>query len=532
MVYALHEYVSTIDPTDDPNIISSEHWNQEQPLYAESGSVLFGRYSATAGLAQEITLANSARIVLSFVDNSLQADIQLASLGPTYFTSANISQWTNDAGYLTAANVVNGIADGAVLFAASNAISSDSANFHYDDITNLLTLGGDLTLSNATGTITANAIKGDATNGFYIKAANGTNVGNLGAGNTANATWYGSHNFDSVTASRLASFGASKTLSSVANLTSWIAGTTNRIIVTDDGDGTVTLNTPQDIHTSADVAFSRLTVGTLGIEYTPGSDVNVNMLTVNVTGTPRLRWDESADAFSINKGLIVTTTAGFDVTPGSDTNTDLITLNVTGTPTLSWNESADALSINKGLIAAGTFGFDCNPGSDVDTDLLTVGVTGSPRLYWDESEDCIRDTHGLIVDTYIGVRRTPNTNFPLTLQAFSGSNDMIAMYDSSGNQQWHTGLGAAGTGLYIVESGIADRMYFKPGGGVAIYTSSTTGLEVIELNQADSDQPFIDFIGTSGSSTTTSISTAVLGTYRGKIWIEINGTKRYIPFYD
>lgn len=51
----------------------------------------------------------------------------------------------------------------------------------------------------------------------------------------------------SLTASRLIASAANKILTSVSNLTSWIAGTTNEITVTDDGDGTVTLSLPSTI---------------------------------------------------------------------------------------------------------------------------------------------------------------------------------------------------------------------------------------------------------------------------------------------
>jgi len=52
-----------------------------------------------------------------------------------------------------------------------------------------------------------------------------------------------------LTASRLISSNGSKQLTSVSDLTSWVAGTANRVTVTSDGDGTLTLNTPQDLHT-------------------------------------------------------------------------------------------------------------------------------------------------------------------------------------------------------------------------------------------------------------------------------------------
>ena len=64
--------------------------------------------------------------------------------------------------------------------------------------------------------------------------------------------------FTGLTASLLVATDASKGLVSVSSLTSWIAGTTNQVIVTDDTDGTVTLSTPQDIHTGATPTFANL----------------------------------------------------------------------------------------------------------------------------------------------------------------------------------------------------------------------------------------------------------------------------------
>ena len=66
-------------------------------------------------------------------------------------------------------------------------------------------------------------------------------------------------NIDSHTASLLLSLDASKDLESVSDLTAWVAGTSNQIIVTDDTDGTITLSTPQDIHTGASPTFVDVT---------------------------------------------------------------------------------------------------------------------------------------------------------------------------------------------------------------------------------------------------------------------------------
>jgi len=52
-------------------------------------------------------------------------------------------------------------------------------------------------------------------------------------------------------ASRLVATDTGKVFESITDLTAWIAGTTNQIIVTNDGDGTITLSCPQNIHTDA-----------------------------------------------------------------------------------------------------------------------------------------------------------------------------------------------------------------------------------------------------------------------------------------
>lgn len=50
----------------------------------------------------------------------------------------------------------------------------------------------------------------------------------------------------------------SKQVQQLASLTDYVAGTASQITVTDDGDGTITLSTPQSIDTSSDVHFDRL----------------------------------------------------------------------------------------------------------------------------------------------------------------------------------------------------------------------------------------------------------------------------------
>lgn len=73
----------------------------------------------------------------------------------------------------------------------------------------------------------------------------------------ASPTWVGA-TFSGLTASRLLATDGAQALASVAALSAWIAGTANRVTVADDGDGTITLSGPQDIHTGASPQFARL----------------------------------------------------------------------------------------------------------------------------------------------------------------------------------------------------------------------------------------------------------------------------------
>lgn len=73
---------------------------------------------------------------------------------------------------------------------------------------------------------------------------NGTATGGLTVNGTATST---NLKVTALTASRLIATAADKLMTSVSSLTSWIAGTTNEITVTDDGDGSVTLSLPATI---------------------------------------------------------------------------------------------------------------------------------------------------------------------------------------------------------------------------------------------------------------------------------------------
>lgn len=103
--------------------------------------------------------------------------------------------------------------DTQVQFNDGGAFGGD-AGLTYNKTTDTLTVG------TGAGIVVSHAIRSDATDGIIIESANGTDVGILGAANTANATWYGNHNFSTATQDTIAGFtGTGKTLGSLSTST-------------------------------------------------------------------------------------------------------------------------------------------------------------------------------------------------------------------------------------------------------------------------------------------------------------------------
>jgi hypothetical protein len=63
---------------------------------------------------------------------------------------------------------------------------------------------------------------------------------------------------------------------------------------------------------------------------------------------------------------------------------------------------------------------------------------------------------------------------------------------------------------------------------------STANIPVLELEQLDTGESFINFVGTSGAASANSVSssTATAGNKVGAIQVKINGVARWIRFYD
>ncbi len=126
---------------------------------------------------------------------------------------------------------------------------------------------------------------------------------------------------------------------------------------------------------------------------------------------------------------------------------------------------------------------------------------------------------------------------------FEGAGDANLIYLDAGNDRIGIKTASPSTELHVVylfftdagndRVGIGIPSGAAPNGKLEIDQSSTTGaVPVLTLDQADTDQEFINFQGTSNSDQSSSISTDTsVGSLTGHIRVAVNGTDYWIPFY-
>jgi len=98
---------------------------------------------------------------------------------------------------------------------------------------------------------------------------------------------------------------------------------------------------------------------------------------------------------------------------------------------------------------------------------------------------------------------------------------------SIGNLLFSEGIDGTAATISTGNLGIAIAV---PTGKLHVDQASASGaMPVVRLDQGDVDDSFIDFIGTSGADTTSSISThGTSGATTDHIQIEVNGVKAWI----
>lgn len=92
---------------------------------------------------------------------------------------------------------------------------------------------------------------------------------------------------------------------------------------------------------------------------------------------------------------------------------------------------------------------------------------------------------------------------------------------------------------FYITNGAIDLALIIDGNGIRmnmpleVQTATDEGKQAITIDQNDADQVFIDFQGTSAANADNSLTTWTAGnSIQGFIWVEINGVKKRMAFYD
>ena len=240
---------------------------------SEGGNVILGG-----------NISGSATSTGSF--GRLEVTANTISIGGTEIDQTDAQNLGNTSGTNTGDVTLSGTPDYITI---SNQVITRNAIDLANDVTGTLPVGnggtgatsltdGGVLLGSGTSAITATAVltngqlligdnSGDPTVATLTGTSNQVTVTNGGGSitlstpqdlDTSADVTFDSVILDDLTATRLVATNGSKKLVS-SDLNNWVAGTSNQISVADDSDGTITLSTPQNIHTGATPTFASLT---------------------------------------------------------------------------------------------------------------------------------------------------------------------------------------------------------------------------------------------------------------------------------
>ena len=152
-----------------------------------------------------------------------------------------------------------------------------------------------------------------------------------------------------------------------------------------------------------------------GIDYVPGSDVDVDLITVDVAGTPKIWWDEATDSFEMNKSLTI---------PGGSLNIGGITLTEDG----GCLRTSDFHAHGTGGVAGyyklhqGT-----TPSADKEADHSILWIDGSEDLYLQNAAGIDKKLSVMDASNSLSVSRSiiPTTSADRATINFGGGGSLI-----------------------------------------------------------------------------------------------------------
>lgn len=293
---------------------------------------------------------------------------------------------------------------------------------------NTLTTESRLTYDSVNGILGVHKLAGDATDGLLIESNNGTDIGILGAANTANVTWYGNHNFNTVTASRVAQFGASKTLESSTVTTTelgYLSGVTSAI------------------QTQINAKFTLPSLTSGSVLFSDGSTIsqdNSNFFWDNTNKQLKIGSNSIVNGNSLNPIAVAKTSTSYlatyiqNLSSGTAASTDLIIGN----------------NADDGAVSTGTY---------LDMGINSSGYTGSgltngpgDAYIFNNLEDIIIGTGTAGKNVIIGTNIFGGSAASKTRATFTDTG--LQMMDGTAANPSISFAGSTTTGLYESSSGV------------------------------------------------------------------------------
>lgn len=212
---------------------------------------------------------------------------------------------------------------------------------------------------------------------------------------------------------------------------SGITTATTRTLAIPDASGTIVLNdnTATLSGKSIDLTDNTLT-GTMAEFDTAVSDGNIAYAGgayhdgfSDFVANEHIDWTAASSNFSTSGGITAASANGVDYSPGSDIDTDIITVNVTDTPRMFWDESQDRFSLNKGIeITAGRLLVGTATPDTAAPALDLLKSTGVQFLMTDTTTDATNKA------ARFGGRHYTNTEEPQGFFLFSTATNNVFNY--------------------------------------------------------------------------------------------------------
>ena len=246
-----------------------------------------------------------------------------------------------------------------------------------------------------------------------------------------------------LTANRLISSNADKTLVS-SDLYSWVTETSNQVLIADDGDGTITLSTPQDIHTAATPTFAGLTLSSIAnettdvdkflvdssgvIKYRTGAEV---LSDIGSSGSSHLHDGDTLqhDAVNSNGGAFSFTTTGLvtfnqSIASANYTAANLLTACATNAGAVDFSAASKTLTVEDDTVVSQDYSADAipifaglTPNAD-DANDFGIAVPSTPDFSLDINQTLSSGSSSITGTSSKGATFTPGEDYDLGRVSF------------------------------------------------------------------------------------------------------------------